>query len=168
MLSLPTVPYEASAKAQDDLKVYAPWHTTSPRPCLLLQVSLSQHRMCPTKTTSEPDRECVCFVNIRLFRPRQIPVDIHVPGLILRGRLYPRSFETIYSGIQSQHVQDRQRAEEHFASTSCRPCLTCCATYSISTTEYGSTMRNRFCSSSVSYSAARCERIVGSDESSSR
>ena len=107
MLSLPTVPYGASAKAQDDLKVYAPWHTTSPRPCLLLQVSLSQHRMCPTKTTSEPDRECVCFVNIRLFRPRQIPVDIHVPGLILRGRLYPRSFETIYSGIQSQHVQDR-------------------------------------------------------------
>ena len=54
----------------------------------------------------------------------------------------------------------------YFASTACRSCPTISATCAISTTEYGSTIRNRFCSSSVSYNAARCERIVESEESS--
>ena len=43
------------------------------------------------------------------------------------------------------------------ASTTCRPCPTCWATYSISTPEYGLTIRNRFCS--------RWERIVKLEES---
>ena len=46
------------------------------------------------------------------------------------------------------------------ALTACRPCPTCCATYSISTPEYGLTILNRFCS--------RWERIVRPEESSIR
>ena len=46
------------------------------------------------------------------------------------------------------------------ASTACRLCPTCCATYFISTPEYGLTIRNRFCS--------RWERIARPKESSIR
>jgi hypothetical protein len=59
-----------------------------------------------------------------------------------------------------------KESNTYFASTACRPCPTTSATYAISTTEYGSTIRRRFCWSNVSYSAARWERIVGSEESS--
>ena len=54
----------------------------------------------------------------------------------------------------------------YFASTACLSCPTHSATYATSTIEYGSTILRRFCSRSVSYNAARCERIVGSWESS--
>ena len=56
--------------------------------------------------------------------------------------------------------------ETYLSSTACRPWPTCWATYSTSTTEYGSTIRRRFCSSRVSYRAERWVRIVESDESS--
>jgi hypothetical protein len=52
----------------------------------------------------------------------------------------------------------RKGRNTHLLSTLCRSCPTSSATCAISTTE--------FCSSKLSYNEARCERIVGSDESS--
>ena len=75
---------------------------------------------------------------------------------------------TINKVKKSQKVKQKKEVITYLASTACRPCPTCCATYSISTPEYGLTIRNKFCSRRVSYRAARWERIVRPEESSIR
>jgi hypothetical protein len=55
----------------------------------------------------------------------------------------------------------RKERVTHFASTACLSCPTAFATYSTSTTLYGSTILSNFFSKRVSYKAARWDRIVG-------
>ena len=111
-------------------------------------------------------------MNVHLIRAYHTPINILDLGLVHHETLCRGSFVKVciegLSVIHVQNVDEKKKSDTHLASTACRPCPTTSATYAISTTEYGSTIRRRFCSSRVSYSAARCERIVGSDESSGR
>ena len=103
--------FDASAKAQEDLRCTH----LGIRPVQDLAYffeCLYRSTVCVLPRRHENDREFVSLVNIRLFRPRQIPVGICVLCLKPRGRLYPKSLETVYSENQIQHVQDRHERGE--------------------------------------------------------
>ena len=61
-------------------------------------------------------------------------------------------------------MEGREGNQSYFA-TAGQPCPTCCATYYLND-RIGPDDPQRFCSRRVSHRAARCERIVGSEESS--
>jgi len=149
-----------------------PLHIVNLQLYQLVRVYRSQRHMYPTHKREQTDRRERGYErqkNVRPPRARQIRVDILFPGRVRHKIPCPRSSGKVCTCVSRFPRPPKGRGEgegTYFASTSCLPWPTCFATWSISTTEYGSIMRKRFCSRRVSYSAARCERMVGSEESS--
>ena len=74
--------------------------------------------------------------------------------------------DTVSWSATQPSAMSKKRAATYLSSTSRTGCLTSLATWAISTREYGSMIRSRFCSRRVSYSAERWFRMMGSLDSS--